>query len=113
VGERRLPLGPGEDPLDERPRLVVARLADGQDRVEVDVGIDEWGRDEAALGVELTASIGGDRAGRPDLGEDVAVDPDVDERNVGACRRMDARIPDEQPRRCFLPTADSTRDEPL
>ena len=36
MGQRRLALGPGLDPLDERPRLVVARLAHGEDGVHVD-----------------------------------------------------------------------------
>jgi hypothetical protein len=74
----------------------------------VDVRIDERRRDEAALGIELATAVGSDRAGGADLGERGSVDPDVDERDVGARGRMDARVPDEQPRRGFLPTADST-----
>jgi agmatinase len=41
TGQRGLALGPGQDPLDQRPRLVVARLAHGEDGVHVDVGIDQ------------------------------------------------------------------------
>ena len=53
VGQRRLALGPGQDALDQRAGLVVARLADGEDGVHVDVRIDERRREEPALGVEL------------------------------------------------------------
>ena len=66
VGQGGLPLGPGLDALDERPGLVVARLADGQDGVQVDVRIDERRGEEPACGVELAAAVGGDRAGRRD-----------------------------------------------
>jgi hypothetical protein len=41
VGQRGLALGPGLDALDQRAGLVVARLADRQDRIEVDVRVDE------------------------------------------------------------------------
>jgi hypothetical protein len=114
VGERGLPLGPRLDALDERAGLVVARLPDGQDRVEVDMRVDERRGEEAAVRVEDAAVIGRDRAGRPDLGDRVAVGPNVDERDVAARGRMDARVADEQScrgslRRAILRRADGRR----
>jgi hypothetical protein len=108
VRERGLPLGPRLDALDERAGLVVARLADGQDGVEVDVGIDQRRREEAARCVELAAAVRLDRAGGLDLGDGLAVGSNVDERDVGARSRMDARIANEQSCRGTLPAADST-----
>jgi hypothetical protein len=43
VGQRRLALRPRLDALDQRARLVVAGLADGQDRIQMNMGIDERG----------------------------------------------------------------------
>jgi hypothetical protein len=108
VGQRGLALGPRLDALDERARLVVARLADGQDGVEVDVRIDEWWGEEAARRIELAAAVRRDRACQPDLGNGGAVGPNVDERDVGARGRMDPCIANEQSCRGTLPAADST-----
>jgi hypothetical protein len=60
VGQRGLALGPRLDALDERAGLVVPRLADSQDGVEVDVGIDQRRGEEPALRVELAAAVGFD-----------------------------------------------------
>jgi hypothetical protein len=70
------------------------------------VRIHERRREEAALGVELgdaVVAIDPDGAGRADLGDSIAVGPDVLQRDVGARGRMDARVPNEQPRRGSLP----------
>ena len=96
VGQERLALGPGEDALDQRAALVVARLADGQDRVHVDVRVDERRREEPARGVELAAAVGGDRAGGPDRRDPVALDRQVDGLDRTAERGMDARVADDQ-----------------
>jgi hypothetical protein len=102
VGERGLPLGPGEDPLDERAGLVVARLADGQDGIQMNVRIDERRRQQPAAGVELPVAACLDRAGRGDRRDPIAVGQQVDEsrrltRGRGR-RRVGTRVPDEQTR---------------
>ena len=99
VGQRWLPLGPGEDPLDERARLVVARLADGQDGIEVDMGVDERRRQEPTLGVELDGlrpARRGEDARRADGGDPIALDEDVD--GIWACPegRVHAHAADDQ-----------------
>src|SRR5207302_815014 len=45
-----------------------------------------------------------DRARRADLRDPIAVDADVDERDVDSPRWMHPRVPDKQPRRGSLPT---------
>lgn len=73
----------------------------------MDVGIDERRREQAALGVELSepvVAIDPDGAGRPYLDDSIAVAPNVLQRDVGARGRMDARVPNQQPRRGSLPT---------
>ena len=83
VGQVRLALGPGQDALDERARLVVARLADRQHRVEVDVRVDEGRREEAALRVQLASRLALERAGRPDGLDTIAGDRHVHEFRSG------------------------------
>jgi hypothetical protein len=64
----------------------------------VDVGVDERGRDEAALGVELTAAVGFERSRGDDGGDRFAVDDDVDEAGAGGRRRVGARVADDETR---------------
>ena len=100
TGQRRLALGPGLDPLDERPGDVVARLADRQRGVHVDVRVDEGRGEEAAVGVQLDrvrAARGGQPAGRPDRGDPVTLDEDVDRVRAQAERGMHAGAADDQP----------------
>jgi hypothetical protein len=96
VGEGRLALRPGLDALDEGSGFVVARLADGQDRVEVDVRVDEGRGDEPARGVELPAAVGGEPTRRSDRSDAIALDREVDGVDRSAERGMDARIADDE-----------------
>jgi hypothetical protein len=66
----------------------------------MDVRVGERRRDEPAIGVEdLVVIRCGQLAGRADRNDRGAVRPDVDERDVVARGRMDARIADQQSRR--------------
>jgi hypothetical protein len=107
VGQRRLAVRPGEDPLDQRAGLVVAGLPDREDRVEVDVRIDERRGEQPAGGVELDVVAREGGAGRDDPGDVVALGEDVEEARRRRCRvrrvaagggRIQARVADEQTR---------------
>jgi hypothetical protein len=69
----------------------------------VDVGIDERRGEQAAAGIEDVVAVRVDGPGRGDLGDAVAIGPNVLQRDVGARGRMDARVSDEQARRGSLP----------
>ena len=55
-GQRLDPLGPDGDALEQRAGLVVARLADGEHGVEVDVRLDQGRRDQGAAEVDRPAA---------------------------------------------------------
>jgi hypothetical protein len=55
-------LAPDRDPFEERTAEVLAGLADGQDGVEVDVGLDQGGREQVAARVDHLAGAGRLRA---------------------------------------------------
>ena len=65
------------------PDLVVARLADRQHRVQVDVRVHERRRQEAALRVQLASRLALERAGRPDGFDTIAGDRHVHEFRSG------------------------------
>jgi peptidoglycan/xylan/chitin deacetylase (PgdA/CDA1 family) len=96
VGERRLALGPGEDPLDERARLVEARLADGEDGVEVDVRVDQRRREQPARGVKDGRPSRDRPTARADRGDPVALDEQVDGLRSQAARGMESCVADQE-----------------
>ena len=65
LGEARLQLAPDVDALDQRARLVPARLAGCERRVEMEVAVDERSRDEPRFGVELLCGVDGERLADP------------------------------------------------
>jgi len=100
VGQRRLPVGPGQDALDERAGFVMARLTDRERGIHVDVRVDERRRQEAAIGLELDrlrASRGGQLPRRADGRDPVALDEDIDRIGARPQCRMNACAPDDQP----------------
>src|SRR5229473_1244744 len=52
------PLGPDGDALEQRPGLVVPRLADGEHGIEVDMGLDQRRRDQRSPQVDDLAGLG-------------------------------------------------------
>jgi hypothetical protein len=80
----------------------VARLADGQDGVHVDVGIDEGRREEAAFGIDLGAAVGGNHAGRADRLDPIPVNENVGRVDNTAQRWMDSRVAHDQSARCHV-----------
>ena len=88
--EALLQLAPDVDPLDQRPRLVEARLARRERRVEVEVAVDERRRDEPAVRVELR--VGVEPEARPDPRPAPALGREVD-RAVAA---GEARVADHE-----------------
>ena len=58
LGERRLQLSPDVDALDQRARLVPARLAGRERGVEVEVTVDERRGHEPPFGVDRPVSVG-------------------------------------------------------
>ena len=89
-GQALHPLAPDLDALEERAALVVARLALGEDRVEVEVRLDEGRRHQAPLGIDLERPALGQRGA--DAGDAVAPDSDVDR----VLDPGDARAPDQE-----------------
>ena len=89
LGERRLQLAPDVDPLDQRARLVPARLARRERRVEMEVAVDERRRDEPALGVELSCASTSSVCA--DARQAAAFDREVDRRRRGRRAARSAR----------------------
>ena len=100
VRQRRLSVRPRQDAFDQRAGLVVPRLADGEHGVHVDMRVDEWRREEPAAGVELGPAVAGDRTGRADSRDRVAIDAKVIEGVATGRRRMDPGVADDQTCRC-------------
>jgi len=80
----------------------MTRLADGEDRIEMDVRVDERRREKPTLGIDLGPAVGGQRSGRPNGVDAIAIDEDVDGVDRTSVRGMDARVTDEQPGRRHL-----------
>ncbi len=95
-GERGLALGPGQDPLDQRPGLVVARLADSEHRIEVDVRIDQRWREQRPLGIKHRRRTGIQLPAWADGGDAAVADSDIDRFGSEPAGWMDPCVADDQ-----------------
>ena len=79
-GQQRLQLAPQRDAFEQRAALVHARQAVAQRGVHVEVGVDEWGAQQPAFGVDLGGAGGRlwQRAGKPDGGDAALLDEQFD-----------------------------------
>jgi len=111
--ERRLAFGPDLDPFDEGAGLVVARFADGQGGVQMDVRIDKRRGEEPSLAFE--DHVSGTRlqlADRPDRGDPVSGDEEIHRRDAPHAGGMDPDLADEQTHPAPRRSADRRRSSP-
>ena len=81
----------------------MARLADRQHRVQVDVRVDQWRRQQPAGRLDLDGPFGGERAAGPDRDDPIALDGHVDGLGAAASGGVDAGITNQEIQRLELP----------